>query len=127
MANKNLLQSLVGNLLPAESAAACRTSAHAHEVALAQLSVLLELCETADPELVAALAIHTCEHEHLQDVPALLLASLSVRDPALFARTSPRVCDGAQMLRTFAEDVRTGITSREPAGSPVTLLIKSAR
>lgn len=138
MANKNLFKSLIGRLVPAadasneESAPAYRLAPkHAlaqyaatgcmnstfYAGADEQLSKVLELCETADPAFIARLAVYARERGHMKDVPALLLAVLSVRDRELFAQIFPRVCDNARMLRTFVQIVRSGVVGRKSLGT----------
>ena len=124
MANKNLFKSLVGLLIPATDAvnseqapAYSFTPKHAlaqyaatgcmnstfYAGGAEQLAKVLELCASAEPAFVAKLAVYAREQGHMKDVPALLLAVLSVRDRALFARTFPRVCDNAKMLHVRAD------------------------
>jgi 60 kDa SS-A/Ro ribonucleoprotein len=138
MANKNLFKSLVGKLLPAADAvnselapAYSFTPKHALAQYAAtgcmnstfyasggeQLSKVLELCESADPAFIARLAVYAREQGHMKDVPALLLAVLSVRDRELFAKTFPRVCDNAKMLRTFVQILRSGVAGRKSLGT----------
>jgi 60 kDa SS-A/Ro ribonucleoprotein len=53
----------------------------------------------------------------MKDMPALLLAVLSRRDPALMDRVFDRVVDSPRMLRTFVQIVRSGATGRKSLGS----------
>ena len=138
MANKNLFKSLGGKLLPATDAANSErapaysfTPRHALAQNAAtgcmnstfyasdreQLAKVFELCESADPAFVARLAVYAREQGHMMDVPALLLAVLSVRDRELFEQTFPRVCDNAKMLRTFVQIVRSGVAGRKSLGT----------
>src|SRR3712207_2022017 len=138
MANKNLFKSLVGRLIPATDAvnseqapAYSFTPKHAlaqyaatgcmnstfYASGQEQLSKVLELCESADPAFIARLAVYAREQGHMKDVPALLLAVLSVRDRALFAKTFPRVCDNAKVLRTFVQILRSGVVGRKSLGT----------
>ena len=138
MANKNLFKSLIGRLVPATdavneefapayrlapehalaqyAATGCMNSTF-YAGAREQLSKVLELCETADPAFIARLAVYARERGHMKDVPALLLAVLSVRDRELFAQVFPRVCDNARMLRTFVQIVRSGVVGRKSLGT----------
>jgi 60 kDa SS-A/Ro ribonucleoprotein len=138
MANKTLFKSLVGKLVPATNAvneerapAYAFTPKHAlaqyaatgcmnstfYADAAEQLSVVLELCETVDAEFVAKLAVYARERGHMKDVPALLLAVLSRKDRAWFARAFPRVVDNARMLRNFVQIVRSGVVGRKSLGT----------
>ena len=53
----------------------------------------------------------------MKDMPALLLAVLSRRDPTLMDRVFDRVIDSPRMLRTFVQIVRSGATGRKSLGS----------
>jgi 60 kDa SS-A/Ro ribonucleoprotein len=53
----------------------------------------------------------------MKDMPALLLASVSRRDPMLMDRAFDRVIDSPRMLRTFVQIVRSGATGRKSLGS----------
>ncbi|HEX8160959.1 MAG TPA: hypothetical protein VF538_03750 [Pyrinomonadaceae bacterium] len=138
MANKTLFKSIVGKLIPAADALNSERApayAFAPKHALAQyaatgcmnstfyadaseqLSVVLSLCETADAEFVAKLAVYARERGGMKDVPALLLAVLSRKDRELFARAFPRVVDNARMLRTFVQIVRSGVVGRKSLGT----------
>jgi 60 kDa SS-A/Ro ribonucleoprotein len=138
MANKNLFKSLAGKLVPATDAvnhefapAYAFTPKHAlaqyaatgcmnttfYANAEEQLSVVLDLCATVDAEFVAKLAVFTRERALMKDVPALLVAVLSVKDRELFARTFPRVVDNGKMLRTFVQIVRSGVVGRKSLGT----------
>ena len=64
-----------------------------------------------------ALITGTTEPPTMKDMPALLLAELSRRDPALMDRVFDRVVDSPRMLRTFVQIVRSGATGRKSLGS----------
>jgi 60 kDa SS-A/Ro ribonucleoprotein len=44
----------------------------------------------------------------MKDVPALLVAVLSVKDRDLFKAVFPRVMDNGKMLRNFVQIMRSG-------------------
>src|SRR5262249_45197422 len=138
MANPTLFQSLIGALIPRTNArneaggpADFRTS----EQALAQLAAtgclnatfyadaedqldrVLALSSRVAPEFVAKTAVYSRQRGFMRDVPSLLLASLSRRDPALMDRVFDRVVDSPRMLRTFVQIVRSGATGRKSLGS----------
>jgi len=138
VANKNLFQSIVGRLLRgADVVNEAGGPAHAFspEHALAQyaatgclsstfyatddtqLGVVLELASKVEPELVAKVALYAREKSHMKDMPALLLAVLSVRSPVLFARIFDRVVDDPKMLRTFVQILRSGVVGRKSLGT----------
>ena len=103
MANKTLFKSLVGKLLPKTDAlneerapAYALPAKHAlaqyaatgclnhtfYASAEEQLLKVLELCAEVEPEFVAKAALFCRERGRMKDVPALLCAVLSARDPA---------------------------------------------
>jgi 60 kDa SS-A/Ro ribonucleoprotein len=129
MANRTLFRSLVGRLIPAADARN-RERAPAYRFpprhALAQLAAtgclnttfyadaehqlrrVLDLAERVTPEFVAKTAVYCRERANMKDMPALLLAALSRREPALMDRVFDRVIDSPRMLRTFVQIVRSG-------------------
>ncbi len=138
MANKSLFQSIVGKLIP-RTDAANEAGGRAYQLspkgALAQyaatgclngtyyasageqLERALALAAGADAEFVAKTAIYARERAFMKDMPALLLAHLSVREPDLFARSFSRVVADARMLRTFVQILRSGAVGRKSLGS----------
>ncbi|MDX8354933.1 RNA-binding protein [Cognatiyoonia sp. IB215182] len=138
MANKSVFASMKGRLLPAASAtnlagAPAYTYSDAH--ALAQLAMTgtfgqtfyqdpmqelqraVALANKVDPSFLAKAAVYTRKQGHMKDMPALLLAVLSARDPILFQRVFGRVVDNGKMLRTFVQIMRSGQTGRKSLGS----------
>lgn len=138
MANTTLFRSIVGALIPKADA---RTEAggpayllppqHAlaqfaatgclnttfYASAQGQLDRVLELSSRVAPEFVARSAVYCRERGFMKDMPALLLAALSRRDPALMDRVFERVVDSPRMLRTFVQIVRSGAAGRKSLGS----------
>jgi 60 kDa SS-A/Ro ribonucleoprotein len=146
MANKNLFQSLIGALVPrTDTANAAGGKAYAlnPEQALAQyaatgclngtfyagaaeqLDTALSLAMAAEPKFVAQVAIHAREAGHMKDMPALLLAVLSVRDVALLKQIFARVCDNGKMVRTFVQIMRSGVVGRKSLGSAPRNLVRT--
>jgi len=145
MANKNLFKSLVGKLIPAtnaineERAPAYKLSPK-HQLAQyaatgclnttfyatadEQLAKVLELCAEVDAEFIAKTAVFCRERGFMKDMPALLTASLSVKDRELFARIFPRVIDNAKMLRNFVQIMRSGVVGRKSLGSAPKRLVR---
>lgn len=138
MANKNLFQSIVGRLLRgtdvvdeaggpayalspehalAQYAATGCLSTTFYATDDAQLGVVLALATKVEPELVAKVALYAREKSHMKDMPALLLAVLSVRSPALFAKVFERIVDDPKMLRTFVQILRSGVVGRKSLGT----------
>jgi len=60
----------------------------------------------------------------MKDMPALLTASLSVKDRELLARIFPRVIDNAKMLRNFVQIMRSGVVGRKSLGSAPKRLVR---
>jgi 60 kDa SS-A/Ro ribonucleoprotein len=138
MANSSLFQSIVGALIPktnarnaeggpaylrsprqalAQFAATGCLNATFYAAAEEQLDGVLDLAARVEPEFVARTAVYCRERGFMKDMPALLLATLSRRDPALTDRIFDRVVDSPRMLRTFVQIVRSGATGRKSLGS----------
>jgi len=145
MANKTLFKSLVGKLIPAANAInEERAPAYAlspkHQLAQyaatgclnttfyatadEQLAEVLALCAEVDAEFIAKTAVFCRERGFMKDVPALLTASLSVKDRDLLARIFPRVIDNAKMLRNFVQIMRSGAVGRKSLGSAPKRLVR---
>jgi len=145
MANKTLFKSLVGKLIPAtnaineERAPAYKLSPK-HQLAQyaatgclnttfyatadEQLAKVLELCAEVDADFIAKTALFCRERGFMKDMPALLTASLSVKDRELLARIFPRVIDNAKMLRNFVQIMRSGVVGRKSLGSAPKRLVR---
>src|SRR5262245_63784482 len=138
MANATLFRSLKGALIPSANArnearglAYLRTPEQAlaqfaatgclnatfYAGAEDQLDRVLDLSSRVDPEFVARTAVYSRQRGFMKDMPALLLAALSRRDPALMDRVFDRVVDSPRVLRTFVQIVRSGATGRKSLGS----------
>lgn len=146
MPNKTLFQSLKEKLLPTATA---RNSENApayeftpkHSLAqLAatgcmnntfyvsaeiQLETILELSKQVDAEFIAKTAVYARETGYMKDMPALLLAVLTVRDVALLKRVFPRVVNNAKMLRNYVQIMRSGVVGRSSFGTAPKKLIQS--
>lgn len=145
MANKNLFRTLVGKLLPSANTvnaggapAYAFTDKHAlaqyavtgcfnstyYASAETQLKQVIDLAYTVEPEFVAKTAIYARERGYMKDMPALLVAALSVAEPKLFATVFPRVIDDAKLLRNFVQIMRSGVTGRKSLGTQPKRLVK---
>jgi 60 kDa SS-A/Ro ribonucleoprotein len=89
----------------------------AYQDAEAELTALVAAAHAVDPLFLAKTAVHVRDKGHMKDAPALLLAVLSARDPALFALAFPQVVTSGKMLRTFVQILRSGRTGRKSLGS----------
>src|SRR5690349_10603612 len=145
MANKKLFKSLIGKLMPVtdalneEQAPAYKLSPK-HQLAQYaatgclnrtfyasaddQLAKVLELCQEVDAEFIAKTAVFCRQRGHMKDMPALLCAVLSVKNPALLQQVFPRVIDNAKMLRNFVQIMRSGVVGRKSLGSAPKRLIR---
>jgi len=145
MANKTLFKSLVGKLIPAtnainEEGAPAYALSPKHQLAQyaatgclnstfyatadEQLDTMLKLCNEVDAEFIAKTAVFCRERGFMKDMPALLCAVLSVKDPELLARIFPRVIDNARMLRNFVQIMRSGVVGRKSLGSAPKRLVR---
>ena len=145
MANKTLFKSLIGKLIPATNALnEERAPAYAlsprqqlaqyaatgclnrtfYTTADEQLAKVLELCAEIDAEFIAKTAVFCRERGFMKDMPALLVAVLSMKDRELMARIFPRVIDNAKMLRNFVQIMRSGAVGRKSLGSAPKRLVR---
>lgn len=137
MANKSLFEAIRGALLPATDAVNSEGApAYAYDArhklaqlavtgclnqtlyagAEAQLSAVLALTKDVDPLFVAKAALYA-RAQGMKDMPALLLATLSVNEPDLFVKIFGRIVDNGRMLRTFVQIMRSGTVWRKSLGS----------
>lgn len=93
--------------------------ANAHE----QLTTVLELIPKLEPGFVAKCAVYA-RQSGMKDVPALLLASLSVTSTAHLKRVFGRVIDNGRMLRNFVQILRSGTVGRKSLGSAPKVLVQ---
>lgn len=138
MANKSVFASVAGRLLPKATALnlhGAKAYAYGAEHKLAQLamtgtfgggvyqdaetevSTLVAAAEAVSPMFLAQTAVHVRTKGHMKDAPALLLAVLAARDPALFSLAFPRIVTSGKMLRTFVQILRSGQAGRKSLGS----------
>ena len=138
MANKSLFASYAGKLLPkpntrnnagapayaleprhklAQLAMTGTLSGTFYTSAQAQLADVKELVDRIDPVFLAKAALWARRNGHMKDMPALLLAAVSVKDPVTFARAFFRVIDNGRMLRTFVQIMRSGVMGRKSLGT----------
>ncbi len=138
MANTSLFTSSRGAYVPAanaQNAAGGIAYARSPEAALAlyaatgclngtfyanadeQLETALALCAKVDPRFIAQTAIYARRTAFMKDMPALLLASISLRDRDAFAAAFPRVIDNGRMLRNLVQILRSGRVGRKSLGS----------
>jgi 60 kDa SS-A/Ro ribonucleoprotein len=145
MASTHTFRSFVGKLLPKSNArndagapAYALSAKHAlaqyavtgcfnstfYASADAQLAKVIDLAYAVEPEFVAKTAVYSRERGYMKDMPALLLAVLSVAEPKLCAATFSRVIDDAKMLRNFVQMIRSGVVGRKSLGTQPKRLVK---
>jgi 60 kDa SS-A/Ro ribonucleoprotein len=138
MANKSLFASYAGKLLPrtnaknregapayaleprhqlAQLAMTGTSSSTFYASGRSQLADVQALAAKVEPEFIAKAAIYARKRGSMKDMPALLLANLSMLDAKLFARAFPHVIDNGRMLRTFVQIMRSGAAGRKSLGS----------
>jgi 60 kDa SS-A/Ro ribonucleoprotein len=89
-----------------------------------QLDRVLDLASQVEPDFVAQTAVFARERGYMKDMPALLLAVLSVRGPELLEATFERVVDNGRMLRNFVQIMRSGVVGRKSLGSRPKRLVR---
>lgn len=82
-----------------------------------QLDQVLALTQTLEPAFIAKAAIYGRQSGYMKDMPALLAASLAVRDVALLSAVFPRIIHNGKMLRNFVQILRSGAVGRQSLGS----------
>src|SRR5262245_4942996 len=138
MANKQLFKSQKGELIPQadtlnEAMAPAYAVSPKHALAQyaatgcfnstfyanadEQLAMVVDLCRKVDSDFIAHLAIYVRERSRMKDMPAILCAILSLKDPALFKAVFPRVIDNGKMLRNFVQIMRSGVIGRKSLGT----------
>lgn len=146
MANKNLFQSFIGSMFrraTARNEAGGIAYARSTKQALAQyiatgtiagtyyatadthLEATLRLCGDVDLEFVARAAIYSRKNALMKDVPALLVALLTVKAPQLVTnKLFDQVIDSPKMLRNFVQIIRSGVVGRKSLGSKPKRLVE---
>ncbi|HYL78281.1 MAG TPA: hypothetical protein VEU96_29085 [Bryobacteraceae bacterium] len=89
-----------------------------------QLARVLELCDAVDAEFIARVAIYSRTQSYMKDMPALLCAWLSAREPRLHEAVFARVIDNARMLRTYVQILRSGVVGRKSLGTAPKRLVR---
>jgi 60 kDa SS-A/Ro ribonucleoprotein len=82
-----------------------------------QLDRVLALTREVEPDFVAKAALYARQAGHMKDMPALLAAVLTTRDPALLSRVFGRIIDNGKMLRNFVQIMRSGAVGRKSLGT----------
>ncbi len=90
-----------------------------------QLADVLAATAEVEPRFLAQAAIYARQRGRMKDMPALLLAALSLRDPVLLSRAFPRVVDNGRMLRTFVQIMRSGAVGRTSLGARPKALVEA--
>lgn len=146
MANKSVFASIVGRLLPAANAknhegAPAYAMTPRHKLAQiaatgtfnatfyadgqAQLTDVLKLLPEVEADFIAKTAVYAHERGHMKDMPALLLAYLSMLQTEDFQKVFSRVVTNGRMLRTFVQILRSGVTGRKSLGTRPKRLVKA--
>jgi 60 kDa SS-A/Ro ribonucleoprotein len=93
-----------------------------------QLARVLELCDTValkgDMEFIARVAVYSRTQSFMKDMPALLCAWLSAREPRLHEAIFARVIDTARMLRNYVQILRSGVVGRKSLGTAPKRLVR---
>lgn len=146
MANKSVFASIKGQLMPkatAKNAHGAPAYAYSDAHALAQVAVtgtfggmayqspqegldkVVALADKVDPHFLAQATLYARQRGYMKDMPAVLLAVLARRDPALFRAIFGRVADNGKMVRTFVQIVRSGQTGRKSLGSAPKAMVQT--
>ena len=85
--------------------------------------VVQKLIPQVDAEFVAKCAVYA-RRMGMKDMPALLLASLSVTSTQHLKKVFGRVIDNGRMLRNFVQILRSGTVGRKSLGSVPKSLVR---
>ena len=138
MANKSLFQSLRGALIPQTddvneaggvayaltpkqalaqyAMTGCLNSTY-YASADDQLQKVLEFANAVDAEFLAKTAVYARQKGFMKDVPAVLCAVLSKKDPQLLRTVFNQVIDDGKMVRNFVQVLRSGVAGRKSLGT----------
>ena len=89
-----------------------------------QLQSVLALSQELDAEFIAKTAIYARKNASMKDMPALLLAVLSMKSTDHLKQVFDRVIDNGRMLRTFVQILRSGAVGRKSLGSAPKALVQ---
>jgi len=81
-----------------------------------QLQKVLALTKEVDAEFIAKTALYARSRGAMKDVPALLLAVLSLKSPDIFKAAFPKIVDNGRMLRNFVQIIRSGALTWKAPG-----------
>ncbi|WP_140917827.1 vWA domain-containing protein [Limnobaculum xujianqingii] len=82
-----------------------------------QLDTVMSLCAQVDPLMLAKIAVYSRQYGYMKDMPALLLAILSVKGKEYLPMAFPRVVDNGKMLRNFVQILRSDTVGRKSLGT----------
>ena len=91
-----------------------------------QISTVLGLAGDVSPEFLARTAVYSRTKAFMKDMPAVLLAALSNRDPRLMRLVAPRILDNGRMVRNFVQVIRSGVTGRKSLGTAPKAVVRNA-
>ncbi len=77
---------------------------------------VLSLCQKCDPEFLARAAVYGRKQGFMKDVPAFLVAALTVIEGKLAERVFRQVIDNAKMVRNFVQVIQSGAAGRKSLG-----------
>lgn len=89
-----------------------------------QLDALLNLTAEVDAEFLARAAIYARQRGYMKDAPALIVAVLTQKSPALAKTVFERVIDNGRMLRNFVQILRSGKSGRKSLGTAPKRLVQ---
>lgn len=82
-----------------------------------QVDEVLALAQKVPADFLAKVAVYSRTYGFMKDMPAFLLAVLSIRDIELFKKAFPKVIDNGKMLRNFVQIMRSGVVGRKSLGT----------
>jgi 60 kDa SS-A/Ro ribonucleoprotein len=89
-----------------------------------QVDAVLKLAGELEASFIAKTAVYARKAGYMKDMPALLAASLAMRDVNILAKNFTLVIDNGKMLRNFVQIMRSGVVGRKSLGTRPKKLIQ---
>lgn len=84
-----------------------------------QLKDIVKMASKCSDQFITQAAIYARKMAFMKDMPALMMAILSVRNTAMFRANYSRVIDNPKMLRNLVQIVRSGVVGRKNFGRAI--------
>lgn len=89
-----------------------------------QLNEIISLANKVKPEFLAKVAVYARQNGNMKDTPAILLAILVKKNPALARTIAPKILTNFKMVMNFVQAVRSGKFGGKSMGSAPTKMVQ---